>query len=136
LHCSDSPHPCRIEIVRLTPSRQIATLLNNVHIRNPLCPQLLLDPKDFNSSLHTLIKKEFEALVRPATPLIHGARSTLWHAKHKEDRLSRWMTGLSARRHPNVAAVALANKTVRMAWAMMKNESDYDPEFALFKATQ
>jgi transposase len=62
--------------------------------------------------------------------LIHGARSTLWHAKHKEDRLSRWMTDLSARKHPNVAAVALANKTVRMAWAMMRNESDYDPEFA------
>ena len=62
--------------------------------------------------------------------LIHGARSTLWHAKHKEDRLSQWMTDLSARRHPNVAAVALANKTVRMAWAMMRNESDYDPEFA------
>ena len=63
--------------------------------------------------------------------LIHGARSTLWRAKHKEDRLSRWMTDLSARRHPNVAAVALANKTVRMAWAMMRNESNYDPEFAI-----
>jgi len=62
--------------------------------------------------------------------LIHGARSILWHAKHKEDRLSRWMNDLSARRHPNIAAVALANKTVRMAWAMMRNESDYDPEFA------
>ncbi len=62
--------------------------------------------------------------------LIHGARSTLWHAKHKDDRLSRWMTDLSARRHPNVAAVALANKTVRMAWAMMRNESDYNPDFA------
>jgi transposase len=62
--------------------------------------------------------------------LIHGARSTVAHAKHKEDRLSRWMTGLAERRHLNVAAVALANKTVRMAWAMMRNESDYDPEHA------
>jgi len=40
------------------------------------------------------------------------------------------MTRLAERRHLNVAAVALANKTVRMAWAMMRNESDYDPEHA------
>ncbi len=52
-------------------------------------------------------------------------------AKHKEDRLSRWVTGLAERRHPNVAAVALANKTVRMAWAMMNHDADYDPEFAV-----
>jgi transposase len=75
------------------------------------------------------ISKRGDAYLRSL--LIHGARSTLWHAKHKEDRLSRWMNDLSARRHPNVAAVALANKTVRMAWAMMRNESDYDPEFAI-----
>jgi transposase len=63
--------------------------------------------------------------------LIHGARSVVSHAKHKDDRLSRWVTQLAERRHPNVAAVALANKTVRMAWAMMRNESDYDPEFVV-----
>jgi len=63
--------------------------------------------------------------------LIHGARSTVAHAKNKEDRLSLWMTGLAQRRHPNVAAVALANKTVRMAWAMMRNESDYDPDYVV-----
>jgi len=63
--------------------------------------------------------------------LIHGARSVVSHAKHKEDRLSRWVTEISRRRHPNVAAVALANKTVRMAWAMMRNGSDYDPEFVV-----
>ena len=51
-------------------------------------------------------------------------------AKHKDDRLSRWVTELAERSHPNVAAVALANKTVRMAWAMMKYDADYDPEFA------
>ena len=61
--------------------------------------------------------------------LIHGARSTVAHAKNKEDRLSLWMTGLAQRRHLNVAAVALANKTVRMAWAMMRNEADYDPDY-------
>lgn len=61
--------------------------------------------------------------------LIHGARATVAHAKNNEDRLSRWMTALAQRRHMNVAAVALANKTVRMAWAMMRTETNYDPDY-------
>ena len=65
------------------------------------------------------------------TLLIHGARSVVARAKHKDDRLSRWLTNIATRRHPNVAAVALANKTARMAWAMLRNDSDYDPDFAI-----
>ena len=65
------------------------------------------------------------------TLLIHGARAVVSQAKHKDDRLSRWVTGIAKRRHPNVAAVALANKTARMAWAMLRNETDYDPDFAM-----
>jgi hypothetical protein len=42
--------------------------------------------------------------------------------------LSRWVTGLAERRRPNVAAIARANKTVRMAWAMMNHNADYDPD--------
>lgn len=61
--------------------------------------------------------------------LIHGARSVMVHAKHRDDRLSRWVMELAKRRHPNVAAVALANKTARMAWAMIRKGVDYDPEF-------
>ena len=64
------------------------------------------------------------------TLLIHGARSVITHAKHKDDGLSRWVKDLGARRHTNVVAVALANKTVRMAWAMMTKEVDYDPTLA------
>ncbi len=75
------------------------------------------------------ISKRGDAYLRSI--LIHGARSVVGHAKHKDDRLSRWVTELSERRHPNVAAVALANKTVRMAWAMMTSGSDYDPEFVV-----
>jgi len=41
------------------------------------------------------------------------------------------VTSISKRSHPNVAAVALANKTARMAWAMLRNEANYDPDFAL-----
>ena len=60
--------------------------------------------------------------------LIHGARSVVTGAKHKEDRLSQWITSLAARSHTNVAVVALANKTVRMAWAMLRHETDYQPD--------
>ena len=40
------------------------------------------------------------------------------------------MTELAKRSHTNVAAVAVANKTARMAWAMMVNETDFDPAFS------
>ena len=59
--------------------------------------------------------------------LIHGARAVISTAKDKDDRLSQWVRRLSARSHPNVAAVALANKTARMAWAMLRNGTDYRP---------
>jgi transposase len=75
------------------------------------------------------ISKRGDAYLRSI--LIHGARAVVFQAKHKDDRLSRWVTGIAQRRHPNVAAVALANKTVRMAWAMMRNETDYDPRFVV-----
>ncbi len=60
--------------------------------------------------------------------LVHGARSAIYAARGKEDRLSQWVNNIVARRHPNVAAVALANKTVRIAWAMLCHDTDYDPE--------
>jgi len=65
------------------------------------------------------------------TLMIHGARAVVARAKYKDDRLSRWVTGIATKRHPNVAAVALANKTARMAWAMLRNETDYDPDYAI-----
>jgi hypothetical protein len=40
-------------------------------------------------------------------------------------------SSIAQRRHPNVAAVALANKTARMAWAMLRHGTDYDPDFAV-----
>ena len=61
--------------------------------------------------------------------LVHGARSAMRTAKDKDDRLSRWITSLQDRRHANVAACAMANKMVRMAWAMMTRGVDYDPNF-------
>jgi len=66
--------------------------------------------------------------------LVHGARSAMRTAKDKDDRLSRWITNLQDRRHANVAACAMANKMVRMAWAMMAKEVDYDPDFSSVSA--
>jgi transposase len=90
-----------------------------------------LTPKQFSSGGKDRllgISKRGDAYMR--TILIHGARSVIIHAKHRDDRLSLWVTELAKRSHTNVAAVALANKTVRMAWAMMRNDTDYDPERA------
>ena len=75
------------------------------------------------------ISKRGDAYMR--TLLIHGARAVVSQAKHREDRLSRWVTDIATRRHPNVAAVALANKTARMAWAMLRHGTDYNPDFVM-----
>ena len=61
------------------------------------------------------------------TLLVHGARSVLHRAKGRDDWLSRWLNGLASRKHANVAAVALANKTARIAWAIAAGEADYEP---------
>lgn len=65
------------------------------------------------------------------TLMVHGARAVVHRARYKHDRLSRWVTSIAERRHVNVAAVALANKTARMAWALLRNQTDYDPDFAI-----
>ncbi len=51
--------------------------------------------------------------------MTHGARSVVCFTDKKDDRLSRWVTSVKARRGQNTATVALANKMVRMAWAIM-----------------
>ena len=87
-----------------------------------------LTPRQFSSGGKDRllgISKRGDSYLR--TILIHGARATIVHAKHRDDRLSVWVTDLAKRRHINVAAVALANKTARMAWAIMQNDTDYDP---------
>lgn len=72
------------------------------------------------------ISKRGDAYLR--TLMIHGARSAIRTAKTKDDRVSLWALRVAARSHPNVAAVALANKTARMAWAMLRHGTNYQPE--------
>jgi transposase len=72
------------------------------------------------------ISKRGDAYVRCL--LIHGARAMIQMARRRTDALSVWVMCIAGKRHPNVAAVALANKTARIAWAMITRETDYQPE--------
>lgn len=60
---------------------------------------------------------------------IHGARSVLYHAKTRTapatDRLRTWALQLERLRGHNKAAVALANKLARIAWAVWRNGNDF-----------
>ena len=51
--------------------------------------------------------------------MIHGARAVVGWRKRRPMAGDPWLGGLLARRHVNVATVALANKSARIAWALM-----------------
>ena len=66
------------------------------------------------------ISKRGDAYLR--TLLVHGARSvTRWRR-----RSWGWLAGLMARRPTNVAAVAVANKTARTAWAPLARGTAFE----------
>src|ERR1700724_3042489 len=57
-----------------------------------------------------------------------GALAVIRYAKIHGTKHRPWLTALLARRRPKVAAIALANKIARMAWAMMARCDRYkDP---------
>ena len=62
------------------------------------------------------------------TLLIHGARSAIVAAQRK-GKPNIWLSGLLARRHPNIAAVALANKNARTIWALLAHEREFRPDY-------
>ena len=59
------------------------------------------------------------------TLLVHGARSYLRVVDKKTDAKSAWARRLKERRHVNVAAVALAAKHARIAWAILAHGTEY-----------
>ena len=62
------------------------------------------------------------------TLLIHGGRSVLLaaHRRKNPDRLHRWALEVERRQGRNRAAVALANKLIRIAWAVWARGTRYD----------
>jgi transposase len=74
------------------------------------------------------MSKRGDAYLR--TLLIHGARSAILAAQRKSRNTNVWLTNLLNRRHPNIAAVALANKNVRTAWAMLAHNREFRANYA------
>lgn len=61
------------------------------------------------------------------TLMIHGARAVLGKATGKDDPRSLWIGQMRERRHPNVVAVAIANKNARIVWAVLSSGEAYRP---------
>ncbi len=57
--------------------------------------------------------------------LVAGAVAVLRHTRNRPTKDAAWVRGLLARRPTKVAAVALANKTARIAWAVMTRGEAY-----------
>jgi transposase len=62
---------------------------------------------------------------------VAGALAVIRYAKIHGIKLRPWLTALLARRPAKVAAIALANKIARMAWAMMAKGERYQQPAAL-----
>ena len=63
-----------------------------------------------------------------ASLFVAGALAVIRYAKIHGTKHRPWLTALLARRHTKVAAIALANKIARMAWAIMaKGERSRNP---------
>jgi transposase len=67
------------------------------------------------------------------TLLIHGARSVLHGRRCRAHPRAAWAQRIMAARGPNVAAVALANHTARVLWALLRRSHNYARERAVFR---
>lgn len=86
-----------------------------------------LVPKQTGTGGHTQlgsISKHGDRTLR--TLLIHGARTVIRWANRHDHAQSRWIRGLVERVGKNKAAVALANKMIRIIWAVLRQGSSFD----------
>jgi transposase len=68
--------------------------------------------------------------------LVQGAMSCVKAARKCPHKADPWLFDLLKRRPPKVAAVALAARTARILWAMMRREEDYCPAKRRQRPTQ
>jgi hypothetical protein len=62
-------------------------------------------------------------------PSLDRARSAILAAQRKTENTNVWLANLLNRRHPNIAAVALANKNVRTVWAMLAHGREFKANY-------
>jgi transposase len=77
------------------------------------------------------ISKRGDSYLR--TLLIHGARAVIRAAQRKRAS-GGWLHELLKRRNPNVAAVALANRNARIAWALLAHDRQFEANYAAVPA--
>ena len=70
------------------------------------------------------ISKRGDSYLR--TLLIHGGRTVVRVADKYQDKRNRWVSELDQRRGKNISAVSVANKNVRIAWALLSKKEIYD----------
>lgn len=87
-----------------------------------------LTPKDHSTAgkqrLGVITRAGDEAL---RATLVAGAMAVIQQALRRPDRASPWLVELLRRKVAKEAAVALANKTARIAWKLMVTGEDYAP---------
>lgn len=95
-----------------------------------------LTPKDHSTAgkqrLGVITRAGDEAL---RATLVAGAMAVIQQALRRPDRASPWLVELLRRKAAKEAAVALANKTARIAWKLMVTGEDYAPGRKLAPAT-
>jgi transposase len=90
-----------------------------------------LTPKDHSTAgrtrLGVITRAGDEALRRV---LVVGATAVIQQVRKGRGHPSPWLIALLKRKPPKLAAVALANKTARIAWKLMVSGERYDPAAA------
>lgn len=112
----------------LTASALVASIGDIRHFRTSrqLAAWLGLVPRQHSSGgKPTLLGISKRGDVYLRTLLIHGARSVIRAFQARVSPPAGWLRSLLARRHPNVATVALANKNARIVWAMLTHHRHY-----------
>ena len=111
-------------------SRRLATIGDGAQFRSgrQLSAWLGLVPRQHSSGGKDRlgrISKRGDGYIRRL--LVHGARTVLRWRRAKPGPRPGWTDQLLARRPTNVVLVAMANKTARVAWALLRYERIYEP---------